>query len=188
MNREAKMKLSTHIVLIFLILSGGRQALAQARNEISFSAGVGSLQIIPDGGATPVYSFSYRRNITRHFSIEGSLDIFYYKFLTGPLNKQSVYKDDYLGAEAAVVYYFRPNREIGRLLPFVAAGIGKTSTDFTEIQAHPYYRFGAGFSYNLTEKWGLRFELRDEIVKSLYIHDSPTGNLPSARLGIVRRF
>jgi hypothetical protein len=90
--------------------------------------------------------------------------------------------------EAALAYYFLPNRETGRLLPFVVAGIGKTSTDFTEIPAHSYYRFGAGFPYNLTEKWGLRFELRDEIIKSLYVNGNPTGNLPSARLGIVLRF
>jgi hypothetical protein len=182
------MKLTTHIVLFLLILAGSRQVWAQDRNEIAFSLGGGSLQVNPDGGATPVYSFSYRFHITRHFSAEGALDIFYYKFLTGPLNEQSVYKDDYLGAEAALVYYFFPNRETGRLLPFVAAGIGKTSTDFTEIAAHPYYRLGAGFSYNLTEKWGLRFELRDEIIKNLYINGNPTGNLPSARLGIVYRF
>jgi hypothetical protein len=182
------MKLSTQIVLFLLLLTGSRQVWAQDRNEIAFSLGAGSLQVNPDGGATPVYSFSYQRHITRHFSAEGALDIFYYKFRTGPVDNQSVYKDDYLGAEAALVYYFLPNRETRRLLPFVAAGIGKTSTDFTEIPAHAYYRVGAGVSYNLTEKWGLRFELRDEIVEKLYIHNNPTGNLPSIRLGIVRRF
>jgi hypothetical protein len=182
------MKLARYAVLFGLILIG-QNVWAQGRNELSFSLGAGSLQVKPDGGATAVYSFSYRGHITRHISAEGAIDIFYYKFLTGSSNsRQSIYKDDYVGAEAAIVYYFLPNREIDRLLPFVVGGIGKTSTDFTEIPAHPYYRFGAGFSYNLTEKWGLRFELRDEIIKSLYINGNPTGNLPSARLGIVRRF
>ena len=182
------MKYSVQTFLLCFILLGSQQIWAQARNEIAFSIGAGSLQVNPGGGTTPVYSLSYRCHITRHFSAEGALDVFYYKFLTGPLNNQSIYKDGYLGAEAALVYYFLPNRETGRLLPFVAAGIGKTTTDFTEIPAHPYYRLGAGFSYNLTENWGLRFELRDEIIKSLYISGSPTGNLPSARFGIVRRF
>jgi hypothetical protein len=182
------MKFSAHTLLLCFILLGSHYVWAQARNEIAFSIGAGSLQVNPGGGTTPVWSFSYRRHITRHFSAEGALDVFYYRFLSGPPDNQSIYKDDYLGAEAALVYYLLPNRETGRLLPFVVAGIGKTTTDFTEIPAHPYYRFGAGFSYNLTEKWGLRFEVRDEIIKSLYIHGSPTGNLPSARLGIVLRF
>jgi hypothetical protein len=182
------MKFSAQVVLLCLILLSCGQIWAQARNEITFSIGAGSLQVNPDGGTTPVYSFSYRCHITRHVSAEGALDVFYYKFLAGPMNDQTVYKDDYVGAEAALLYYFLPNRETNRLLPYVVAGIGKTSTDFTEIPGHPYYRFGAGFSYNLTGKWGLRFELRDEIVKSLYIYGNPTANLPSARLGIVRRF
>jgi len=182
------MKFSAIAFLLYSALLSNQEIWAQARNEIAFSAGAGSLQVNPDGGMTPVYSFSYRGHITRHFTVEGALDFFYYKFLTGPPNDRSVFNDDYHGAEAALVYYILPNSETGRLLPFVAAGIGKTTTDFTEIPAHPYYRFGAGFSYNLTEKWGLRFEVRNEIIKSLYINGSPTGNLPSARLGIVRRF
>ncbi len=182
------MKFSAYGFSLLFILLGTQPIWAQARNEVAFSIGAGSLQVNPDGGATAVWSFSYRCHITRHFSAEGALDVFYYKQMIGPPNDRSVFNDDYLGADAALVYYLLPNRETGRFLPFVVAGIGKTSTDFTEIQGHPYYRFGAGFSYNLTDKWGLRFELRDEIVKSLYIYGNPTGNLPSARLGIVRRF
>ena len=182
------MKFSAQAVLLCFILLGSQQIRAQARNEIAYSVGVGSLQVNPDGGTTPVYSFSYRRHITRHFSAEGALDVFYYKFLTGPSDNQSVYRDDYLGAEAALVYYFRANRETTGFLPFLVAGIGKTTTDFTEIPAHPYYRLGAGLSYNWTEKWGFRLEVRDEIINSLYIQGTPTGNLPSVRFGIVRRF
>jgi len=182
------MKFSALILLLCFVLLGSQQIRAQARNEIAFSIGAGFLQVNPDGGTTPVYSFSYRGHLTRNFSVEGALDFFYYKFGTGPLGDRTTFNDDYHGAEVALVYYVLPNCETGRLLPFVVAGIGKTTTDFTEIPAHPYYRFGAGFSYNLSEKWGMRFELRDEIIKSLYVHGSPTGNLPSARLGIVRRF
>lgn len=182
------MRFSVLVLSVSFLLLVNQQIWAQARNEIAFSAGAGFLQVNPDGGTTPVWSLSYRRHITSHFSVEGALDVFYYKQLIGPLDDQSVFNDDYLGADAALVYYLLPNRETNRFLPFVAAGIGKTSTDFTEIPGHPYYRFGAGFSYNLTDKWGMRFEARHEIVKSLYIHGNPTGNLPSVRLGIVRRF
>jgi len=182
------MRFSAQTIFVCFILLNAQQIWAQARHELSFSVGGGTLQVDPEGGATPVYSFSYRCHISSHLSAEGALDIFYYKFVSSPSGDQANYRDDYLGAEAALVYHFLPNRETRRFLPFVAAGIGKTTSDFTEIPAHPYYRFGAGFSYNLTDKWGLRFEARDEIIKSLYANGSPSGNLPSARLGIVRRF
>src|SRR5262249_44718901 len=74
------------------------------------------------------------------------------------------------------------------MLPFVVAGLGKTTTDFTEIAAHPYYRLGGGISYHLTKSAGLRLEVRDEIITRLGQSDSPTGNLPSIRCGIVYRF
>ena len=174
------------IFFLFLIPVSGPQGWTQGRSEIAFSAGAGSLQVNPGGGSTGVFSFSYRFHITRHFSAEGALDTFNYKFPTGPSN--SIYKDDYLGAEAAVVYYFLPKRETGRVLPFVVAGIGKTTTDFTEIAAHPYYRLGAGISYFLTDRFGLRLEFRDEIITKLENSGSPTGNLPSILGGIAYRF
>jgi hypothetical protein len=176
--------------MIFAVgmLAGGFTAAAQGRHEIAFSVGSGWLQADPGGGSTPVLSFSYQFHITDHISAEGALDFFYYKFLTGPPNAQYTYKDDYAGAEAAVVYHLRPNRDTGRWLPFVAAGIGKTTTDFTEIAAHRYYRLGAGVAYNLTDRLGLRLEARDEIIQSLWANGSPKGNLPSLRCGIVYRF
>ena len=177
-----------HILALCLILLVSQQVLAQSRNEIAVSYGVGSLQVNPDGGTTAVFSVSYRFHITRHFSAEGALDTFNYKFLTGPPDNLTEYKDDYLGAEAALVYYFRSNRETNRLLPFVVAGMGKTTTDFTEISAQPYYRLGAGFAYNLTESLGLRLEVRDEIIKRLHINGQPNGNLPSIRFGVAYRF
>ena len=163
--------------------------MAQSRSELSFSIGGGSLDAgTAGGGGTSVVSLSYQYHITRHISAEGALDFFNYKFLTGPSENPYVYKDDYAGAEAAVVYHFRPSRQTGRWLPFVAAGIGKTTTDFTEIAASPYYRFGAGVAYNFTGKLGLRFEARDELNRGLWTGGSPNGNLLSLRCGIVYRF
>ncbi len=181
------MRSATIILVICFLLIGSQQMLAQPRHELAASFGGGYLQVNPGGGATTVFSFSYRFHLTRHISAEGAIDAFNYKLLAGPPDDLSEYKDDYLGAEAAFVYYFLSNRDTGRFLPFVVAGIGKTTTDFTEISAHPYYRIGAGVAYNLTEKWGLRFEVRDEIIKSLHIQGNPTGNLPSARIGLVFR-
>jgi hypothetical protein len=171
-----------------LIILAGPVSLAQGRHELAFAAGGGSLIVKPDGGGTPVFSFSYQFHFTNHISAEGAFDIFYYRFLTGPAGQQYVYRDDYAGAEAAVVYHFLGNRETGRCLPFVAAGIGKTTTDFTEIPATRYYRFGAGVSYHMTRSLGLRFEIRDERITGLYHPESPNAHLPSVRMGIVLRF
>jgi len=176
------------ILSLSLVAAAGRQAGAQGRSEIALSLGAGSLQVIPGGGATTVFSLSYRFHITRHFSAEGALDSFNYNIPVGPPDTSSVYKDDYLGAEAAVVYHFLPDREPGRLLPFIAAGIGKTTTDFTEIAAHPYYRLGAGINYYLTDRLGFQVEVRNEIIKRLYEDHQPNGTLPSIRGGIVLRF
>ncbi len=142
------------------------QVLAQGRSEIAFSLGAGSLRTEPGGGSTAVLSFSYQFHLTDHFSAEGALDSFNYKFLTGMPDNQYLYKDDYLGAEAAVVYHPIPSRRTGRVLPFIVAGIGKTTTDFTEIAAHPYYRLGAGITYHLNDRLGFKIEARDEIIRS----------------------
>lgn len=172
----------------FLMILAVPVSSAQGRHELAFAAGGGALIVKPDGGGTPVLSFSYQFHFTNHISAEGAFDVFYYRFLTGPAGQQYVYRDDYAGAEAAVVYHFLGNRETGRWLPFVAAGIGKTTTDFTEIPATCYYRFGAGVSYRMTRSLGLRFEIRDERITDLWQSGSPNAHLPSARVGIVLRF
>lgn len=176
------------ILLLSLMMAASRQADAQGRSEIALSLGGGSLQADTGGGATVVFSCSYRFHITPHFSVEGTLDMFNYNIPEYAPNDSSIFRDDYLGAEAAIVYHFLPNRDTGRLLPFVAVGIGKTTTDFTEIAAHPYYRLGAGVNYHLTDRLGIQFEVRDEIITKLWIHGEPNGNLPSIRGGIVIRF
>ena len=99
------------IMLICLVLLGSYQVKAKPRNEISGSLGVGSLQTDPGGGTTAVLSFAYRFHITRHISAEGAINYFNYKFLTNHGNGPQTYNDDYLGAEAAIAYYFLDNRK-----------------------------------------------------------------------------
>ena len=176
------------ILLLSLMIAASQQAEAQGRSEIALSFGGGSLQANTGGGATIVFSCSYRFHITQHVSVEGALDTFNYNIAADAPENSSIFRDDYLGAEAAIVYHFLPNRDTGRLLPFVAVGIGKTTTDFTEIAAHPYYRLGAGVNYHLTDRLGFQLEVRDEIIKKLWTHGEPNGNLPSIRGGIVIRF
>lgn len=186
---EADMRFSRKLIFPLCVFAVTcPQLIAQDRNELSLSFGGGSLRTDPGGGSTAVLSLSYRFHVTRHISAEGALDFFNYKFHTGPPDSQSIYKDDYHGVEAAVVYSFLSNRETGRLLPFIVAGIGKTTTDFTEIPAHPYYRLGMGIAYHFDDRLGMRVEVRDEIITRLYQSGNPMGNLPSVRCGIVFRF
>jgi len=106
------------VILLSVFAAAGDQVLAQGRNEIALSVGAGSLQVNPGGGTTPVFSVSYQFHITDHFSAEGALDTFYYSLPTSPLISPSgVDRDDYLGTEVAVAYYFRARREAGRWLP-----------------------------------------------------------------------
>ncbi len=135
-----------------------------------------------------VFSLSYLFHFTDHIAAEGALDFFTYRFLTGPSDQPYEYTDGYSGAEVAVVYNFRKSRQLRRWLPYVAAGVGKTTTDFTEIPGTPYYRFGAGVAYNFSDRLGTRIEFRNETIRGLGWGSGTDANLPSIRCGIVLRF
>jgi hypothetical protein len=60
------MKSSALILLVWFVPVGSQQIRTQARNELAFSAGAGSLQANPDGGASPAWSLSYRFHIRPH--------------------------------------------------------------------------------------------------------------------------
>jgi hypothetical protein len=138
------------------------------------------------GGPTAVWGFAYDLHVTGRVTVEGALDIFYYDTPTTGLG--SVYRDDFAGAEVAVLIHPLNCCDTGRLLPFVAVGIGKTTTDFTEIAANRYYRFGVGAAYQLDLRFGVRLELRDDYITRLYGGGSPAAHLPSVRASFVRRF
>jgi hypothetical protein len=137
--------------------------------------------------ASPVVSFAYRFHVTDRLSAEGALDFFAYRSPVGPAVPPSGYLDDYSGAEAALIYHLRGSRERRKWIPFAAIGVGRTTTDFTEIPATNYYRFGTGVSYNFSDRFGTRVEIRDEAITGLS-GSSPITNLPSIRAGIVLRF
>jgi len=184
------MRLKIHVAAAILVFAcyPTAQTKAQGRQELAFSAGAGSLFVNGAGRTSPVGSFSYRFHFTNHISAEGALDFFSYEFQSGPPAQPYSYRDGYSGAEAALVYYLRQSRPSQHWLPFIAAGVGKTTTDFTEIAAAPYYRIGVGISYHFTARFGIRVEMRDEIITKLYGNGSPNGNLPSIRFGLVYRF
>jgi hypothetical protein len=162
--------------------------MAQGRWELAVSGGGGALNTRSDTTFSPVVSLSLLAHIDEHVSVEGGFDLFWRRLVSGP-EAQSVFWDDYAGAEISGLFHFRPSREERRWIPFVAAGIGATSTDFTEIAAHRYYRLGAGLSCHFNERYGIRFELRDEIIEGLGadLGDSKA-HLPSLRAGFVLRF
>ena len=88
--------------------------------------------------------------------------------------------------------YVQRRRTDRRFVPYVTAGFGNTTTDFTEIPSEWVIRLGGGFKYLLgqSQKFGLRVEARNEIIgEDNRIFFPPTRvNFPSARVGIVYRF
>jgi hypothetical protein len=164
-------------------------ASGQGRHEVGMAAGGGRLSIAGSARTTPVLSFWYQGHATERFSVEGGFDFFSYSF---HINRRdpasSPYRDGYSGASIAFVYHPLTCCEIGRILPYVSAGVGKTTTDFTEIPATVYYRLGAGAVYNVSDRIGVRVEARDEILSALDPYVGLRATLPSVRLGIVRRF
>lgn len=108
-------------------------ALAQ-NNEVSLSAGGGGLLSGGKSVSAPACTLAYTRHLTDHLAVEGAFELFYIR------------GDDFAGAQVAALYHFRPADETRRFIPYVTAGIGKTSTDFTEIEGQVVIRLGGGSS------------------------------------------
>ena len=171
-------------VCILFIYSSNASA---QKNEVSLIIGGG--QLWSDSGRVPASAFSigYTRSIVGGLAAEGSIDIFF-------VRNGSLAKDDFTAAQAAVVYHFRPVTESGALVPYVSAGIGKVTTDFTEIPADRVVKLGGGIKYYFSErhKYGLRLELRHEITTGNSLGYYPVSGSrlqhTSLRAGITCRF
>jgi len=155
------------------------EALAQ-ENEVSLSVGGGGFLSGGTSVGARAVTLAYTRNLTDHFAAEGGVELFWIR------------GDDFAGVQVAVLYHFRPFEKTRKVIPYVTAGIGGTSTDLTEIQGEMVIRLGGGLKYHFLEALGLRVEFRDEIVRtgeSIYypLRGSPQHFL-SARAGIVLRF
>ena len=149
-------------------------------NEVSLSAGGGGLVSGGKSVSAPAYTLAYTRSLTDRVAVEGALELFYIK------------GDDFLGVQVAGLYHFRPADQTRRLIPYATAGIGATSTDFTEIESQLVIRLGGGIKYYFLESLGVRVEFRDEIIRtggSIYypLPGSPQHFL-SVRAGVVFRF
>lgn len=123
-------------------------------NEVSQSAGGGGLLSGGKSVSTAAYTLAYTRHLTERVAAEGAFEVFI------------VRGDDLAGAQAAVLYHFRPADETRRRIPYATAGIGTTSTDFTEIESQLVIRLGCGIKYYFLQSLGLRLEFRDEIIRT----------------------
>lgn len=168
---------------LFLTLLCAAPAVAQ-KNEISFSAGGGGLIGNSQSKSASVYTLAYDRSLTDHWAVEGSLEFFY-------VEVPNFGRDDYTGVQGAVIYHLRSTKD-QRFIPYLTAGVGNTTTDFTEIPSSLIIRLGGGFKYffGQSKRFGLRIEARNEIIEkdNTIFYPSTRINFPSARIGFIYRF
>lgn len=160
-------------------------AFAQ-KNELSFIVGGGQLSNGDKSVRASAFTFAYTRSLPVGLAVEGSLDVFYVK--NPPLKL-----DDYGAAQIAVLYHFGSVSKSHRVIPYITAGVGKVSTDYTEIPGEIIYKLGGGVKYYFSEEspLGLRVEVRDEITRQGHQAYPLAGSrlsLVTLRAGVTYRF
>lgn len=170
-----------------LVVAHGAYAQAQ-KNEFSVTVGGGSLQGENDSvAAAPVFTVAYTRGLTDRIAVEGSLDGYFVK------QPGVSRRDDYLDAQIAGLFHFAPMTATGRVIPYLTAGVGRVSTDPSEIPAETITRLGGGIKYYPSDNHniGLRVEVRDEITRrggQGYPVSGDRINIISLRAGVTFRF
>ena len=181
------MKKLIFAVCCCLVLAHGANAQTQ-KNEFSVTAGGGSLRGEHESvAAAPVFTVAYTRGLTDRIAVEGSLDGYYVK---QPGFSQ---RDDFLDAQVAGLFHFVPMTATKRVIPYLTAGVGRVSTDVTEIPAETITRLGGGIKYypSHNHNVGLRVEVRDEITSrggQGYPVSGDRINIISLRAGVTFRF
>jgi hypothetical protein len=159
-------------------------AVAQ-NNEISFSIGGGLLIGANESEGARVCTLAYSRYLIKRFAVEGSIEFFFVKV-------PNFGWDDYHGVQASVIYHLTSPSTDRRFVPYLTAGIGNTTTDFTEIPSERVVRLGGGFKYffGQSQRLGLRVEARNEIIgeDNTIFFPRTRINFPSARVGVIYRF
>ena len=168
-----------------LLLGCFANTLAQ-KNELSLTVGGGRFSDHDRTIAASAVSAAYTRSLFAGLAVEGSLDTFF-------VNVPGYGLDDYGSAQVAVLYRFGALGKNRRLVPYLAAGVGSVSTDFTEIRSDPIYRLSAGAEYYFNKEcpWGIRAEIRDELTRRGHQPYPLKGNRLSVvtfRAGITYRF
>lgn len=158
------------------------------KNELSVTVGGGSLRGENESvAAAPAFTVAYTRGLTDRIAVEGSIDGYYVK---QPGRSQ---RDDFLDAQIAGLFHFVPMTESKRVIPYLTAGVGRVSTDVTEIRAETITRLGGGVKYYPSDDHniGLRVEVRDEITRrggQGYPVSGDLINIISLRAGVTFRF
>jgi hypothetical protein len=159
--------------------------VAAQNKEISFSLGGGGLFGADDSKGARVCTLAYTRHLKWRLAVEGSIEFFF-------VHVPNFGWDDYHGVQGSVIYHLRSVSEDQRFIPYLTAGIGNTTTDFTEIPSERVIRLGAGFKYFIgqSRRLGLRVEARNEIIgeDNTIFFPRTRINFPSARVGVVYRF
>jgi len=156
------------------------------KNEFSSIMGGGRLSDSKKGVNAFAMTASYTRSIIAGLAAEGSLDAFF-------VETASIKSNDYTAAQVSLLYRFGSINKSHRVIPYITVGIGKITTDWTEILSDPIYKLGAGVEYYFSEQspLGLRVEVRDEITRKGH-QDYPLAGprifLVSLRAGVSYRF
>jgi hypothetical protein len=170
--------------VLFLAVVFANPVAAQ-NNEISFSVGGGLLIGSDRSEGARVYTLAYTRYLTERLAVEGSLELFYVKV-------PNFGWDDYHGVQGSALYHLKSASTDQRFIPYLTAGIGNTTTDFTEIPSEWVVRLGGGFKYffGQSRRLGVRVEARNEIIgeDNTIFFPRTRINFPSARVGVVYRF
>jgi hypothetical protein len=172
------------LAALFSATIGAVPVVAQ-NNEISFSVGGGRLIGANESEGARVCTLAYARYLTGHWAVEGSLEFFY-------VHVPNFGWDDYHGVQGSVIYHLTSASTDRRFVPYLTAGIGNTTTDFTETPSERVIRLGGGFKYFIgqSRRFGLRVEARNEIIGEDNTIFFPRTRIyfPSARVGVVYRF
>ena len=150
----------TFLTVISLAALCHTSVLAQ-KNEVSLTIGGGRLSDGTNAKGASAFTVSYSRELVGGVGLEGSFDFF---FLDSDILGRP---DDYGSANLSAYYHFLPYKKSPKLRPYLIAGVGRNSTDFTEFPSDAIYRYGGGVKYYFREDagWGLRIEVRNEITR-----------------------
>ncbi|MDQ1523128.1 MAG: hypothetical protein QOE47_1052 [Pyrinomonadaceae bacterium] len=182
------MKKLLYAICCCLFIACGVAHAQDQKNEFSVTAGGGSLRGDNDSvAAAPVFTVAYTRGLTDRIAVEGSIDGYYVK--QPGLSR----RDDFLDVQVAGLFHFAPMTASKRVIPYLTAGVGRVSTDATEIPAETITRLGGGVKYYPSENHnvGLRVEVRDEITRrggQGYPVSGDRINIISIRAGVTFRF
>ncbi len=115
----------------------------------------------------PVYGLRFGYDITREWGIEGALDYVRTDYM--PNNTSS--DVNVYGYRVEALYNFLPG---GKLVPFVAAGVGGRSTNYDNApnnRNHLLLDYGAGLKYFLWDTIALRADIRHLILNNDTTHN-----------------